>query len=109
MFNVRFGVEYFSDYSKFIASVAWYFIIINILAFIVIGQRFLAFTMRNPRSVLGDDVNKAWTTNFLLYLFDYWSEFNFWLLFAVCANIFISYKVQMRATKLLPEEGEASQ
>ena len=92
-FSVRFGVEYFSDYSKFVASVAWFFVIWNILAFIVIGLRFLAFTKRNPKSTLGKDVNKAWSTHFLLYLFDYWSEFNFWLLFAICANIFISYKV----------------
>lgn len=107
-FAVKFAVEYFSDYTKFVATAGILFLFANLLAIGVIAERFWAFTSRNPRSVLGDDVNKAWMSKFFLYVFDYWSDIMFWLLFLVCGIVFISYKVQMRATTLLPEEGEAA-
>jgi len=105
-FEVFFGVNYFSDYSKFMASTNVAFWLILILSLLVTAIRFYAYTRRNPSSKFG---YKIWPAKLVEYFFDYFSEFMFWLIFLACANIFISFKSGMQATKLLPEEGQASQ
>lgn len=91
-FEVFFGVNYFSDYSKFMASTSVAFFLILILSFIVTGIRFYAYTKRNPGTKFG---YKAWPAKLIEYFFDYFSEFMFWLIFIACANIFISFKSGM--------------
>jgi meckelin len=105
MFEVSFGVNYFSDYSKFMAKTLVTFWIILCVALLVVAMRMYAYTKRNP-SKYGI---KAWPLKFVEYFSDYVSEFMFWLIYLVCAIIFISFKIQVQSTMLLPEEGQASQ
>ena len=107
-FTVNFAVEYFSDYSGVLRWAGIGFALFNVLVILVVAARFHSFTKRNPRSTIGANVNKAWLSRFILYLFDYWSNFMFFLIFLISMIIFVSYKLGMQATMLLPEEGEAS-
>lgn len=108
LFKVKFAVEYFSDYSAVLRSAAIGFAFMFIFVIFVVIIRFWAFTNRNPRSQIGENGNKAWTFRILLYIFDYWSNFMFLLIYLICFGIFVNYKLSMSATMLLPEEGEAS-
>ena len=104
-FNVFYSVNYFSDYNQFMGKVFVAFWLILIFAIFVTTIRFYAYTKRNPQSKFGI---KSWPIKIIEYFFDYLSEFMFWLIFIVCAIIFISFKLGVYATKLLPEEGQAS-
>lgn len=91
-FKVHYGVNYFSDYTAFMASTYVFFALILILALLVTGVRLFGYHKRNPGRKYS---YKQYPTKCIEYFFDYFSELMFWLIFLVCANIFISFKMQV--------------
>lgn len=84
-------------------KVAFWLILVFAIFFTAI--RFYAYMKRNPSEPFGV---AGWPIKFIEYLFDNVSDFMFLLIFFVCGNVFISFKLGVYASKLLPDEGEAS-
>lgn len=105
-FEVFYSVNYFSDYTKSMGTMLVYFVILAIFILIVIASQFRAYTTRNPSKAFGI---KKWPMKFIELFFGYFADYMFWLMFFACGVVFIRFKLGVDATKLLPDEGEASQ
>lgn len=109
--RVKFVVEYFSDYASVVQSVLIGLIFMSILAAAATFLRVCCYARRNPSSAIGTGkaAHSAYIFKIFYNLLDTWSEYVFWLLFFTCTSVFITYKMQMNAYRLLPELGEATE
>ena len=106
---VSYSLEYFSSFDPTMRRVTIAFVIMNILAFVVIGVRFSNYTLRNPKSAMKHEAVKNQVFKLFYHALDSWSEIIFWLLFFSSASIFITFKLSANPTLLLPELGAPSE
>lgn len=79
-----------------------------LLIFVVLAamMKCIAYSNRNPSKAFGI---KKWPIKFIEIFFDNFADYMFWFIFLACLIIFIRFKIGMAPSKLLPDEGEASQ
>lgn len=105
-FEVFYSVNYFSDYTKSMGKIVIFFSILLIFIILAAFMQCIAYTKRNPSKAFGI---KKWPIKFIEIFFDYFADYMFWFIFIACLIIFFSFKIGMAPSKLLPDEGEASQ